>query len=42
MTLCTSDHLPSSVPAQGVRAVILELVDALDIDPTCEPRRANR
>jgi LysR family nitrogen assimilation transcriptional regulator len=32
LALCTSDHLPLSEPAQAVRAVILELVDALDVD----------
>jgi len=29
LALCTSDHLPMSEPARAVRAIILELVDAL-------------
>lgn len=32
LALCMSDHLPVSEPAQAVRAVILELVDLLEID----------
>jgi hypothetical protein len=29
--LCTSDRLPLSEPAQAVRAIILELVDGLEV-----------
>ena len=36
LALCTSDHLPSSEPAQAVRAVILELVDALDVEVSAQ------
>jgi LysR family transcriptional regulator, nitrogen assimilation regulatory protein len=32
LALCTSDHLPMSEPAHAVRAVVLELVEALEID----------
>ena len=39
LALCTSDHLPSSEPAKAVRAVILELVDALDADANAEENR---
>ena len=37
LALCTSDHLPVSEPAHVVRAVILELVDMLEIDAEISP-----
>ena len=32
LALCTSDRLPLSEPAQAVRAIVLELVDNLELD----------
>ena len=32
LALCMSDHLPMSAPAQAVRAVVLELVELLELD----------
>ena len=32
LALCASDHLPLSEPAQAVKAIVLELVDDLELE----------